>query len=178
DPAYVDSLAAELAEIPHPETGEPAFQVLRKEELWSGPFLGKAPELMLLTHDERINVDPSRRRWTEAFERHERLDPEVSYGYSGHHGVTGILAATGPGIQPADVPDDSQIVQLPATILRLLGLSAEGLDGEPLAAILEEGAGTTSESVAAAQREASDEPVYSEEDERQMVERLRDLGYE
>ena len=25
---------------------------------------------------------------------------------------------------------------------------------------------------------ASDEPVYSEEEERQMVERLRDLGYE
>ena len=114
-----------------------------------GPFLDKAPELMLIPHDERINVDPSRRRWTQAFERHEQLDPEVSYGYSGHHGVTGILAATGPGIQPADLPDGAEIVQLPATILRLLGLSAEGLDGEPLAAILEEDAGATAETVAA-----------------------------
>jgi predicted AlkP superfamily phosphohydrolase/phosphomutase len=179
DPAYIDKLAAELAEIPHPETGEPAFDVLRKEELWSGPFLDKAPELMLIPHDERINVDPSRRRWTEVFERHEKLDPEVSYGYSGHHGVTGILAATGPGIQPADLPDGAEILQLPATILRLLGLSADGLDGEPLAAILDEDAGATAETVAAeTQHEASDEPVYSEEEERQMVERLRDLGYE
>ena len=93
--------------------------------------------------------------------------------------MTGILAATGPGIQPADVPEGSEIMQLPATILSLLGLSAEGLDGEPLAAILEEDAGDAAEAVAAeTQREASDEPVYSEEEERQMVERLRDLGYE
>jgi len=179
DPAYIDALAAELAEIPHPETGEPAFQVLRKEELFTGPFLDKAPELMLLPYDERINVDPSRRRWPEPFERHERLDPEVSYGYSGHHGVTGILAAAGPGIQPADVPDGAEIVQLPATILRLLGLSADGLDGEPLAAILDEDAEPAAAVVAAdTARKASDEPVYSEEEERQMIERLRDLGYE
>src|SRR5262249_56072908 len=115
-PAYIDALAADLAEIPHPQTGEPAFQVLRKEELFKGPFLDKAPELMLIPYDERINVDPSRRRWAQPFERHERLDPEVSYGYSGHHGVTGILAATGPGIRPADVPEESAIRHPPATI--------------------------------------------------------------
>jgi predicted AlkP superfamily phosphohydrolase/phosphomutase len=178
DPAYIDALAAELAEIPHPETGEPAFAVLRKEELYSGPFLDKAPELLLLPHDERINVDPSRRRWTEPFELHERLDPEVSYGYSGHHGVTGILAAAGPGIEPADLPEDTEIVQLPATILRLLGVAAEGLDGDPLETIDERGAPTAGVAAATRPHEASEEPVYSEEEERQMVERLRDLGYE
>jgi predicted AlkP superfamily phosphohydrolase/phosphomutase len=179
DSAYIDALAAELAEIPHPQTGEPAFEVLRKEELFTGPFLDKAPELMLIPYDERINVDPSRRRWTQPFELHERLDPGVSYGYSGHHGVTGILAATGPGIRAADVPEGSEIVQLPPTILRLLGLSADGMDGAPLEAILEADEGTAAEPVApASPREARDEPVYSEEEERQMVERLRDLGYE
>ncbi len=178
DPAYLEALAAELAEVPHPETGEPAFQVLRKEELYAGPFLDKAPELVLIPHDERIEVDPSRRRFETAFERRESLDPEHSYGYSGHHGVTGILAAAGPGIQPADVPEGAEIVQLPATILRLLGLSAEGLDGEPLDAILEEGAPAAGVAPAAAPREATDEPVYSEEEERRMVDRLRDLGYE
>jgi predicted AlkP superfamily phosphohydrolase/phosphomutase len=178
DPAYIDALAAELAEVPHPETGESAFQVLRKEELYSGQFLAKAPELVLIPYDERINVDPSRRRWTQAFERHERLDPEVSYGYSGHHGVTGILAASGPGIQPADLPEGAEIVQLPATILRLLGVAAEGLDGEPLAAILEADAPVTGVAPATPAHEASEQPVYSEEEERQMVERLRDLGYE
>jgi chorismate mutase len=75
------------------------------------------------------------------------------------------------------VPQGSEIVQLRATILRLLGVSAEGLDGEPLAAILDQETGAAA-AVAPEAREASDVPVYSEEEERQMVERLRDLGYE
>ena len=70
-------------------------------------------------------------------------------------------------------------MQLPATILSLLGLSAEGLDGAPLAAILEEDAGEAADTVASeTPQQARDEPVYSEEEEQQMVERLRDLGYE
>jgi predicted AlkP superfamily phosphohydrolase/phosphomutase len=178
DKPYIDALAAEIAEIPHPETGEPAFEVKRKEELWSGQFLDKAPELVLLPYDERINVDPSRRRWTEAFERHEKLDPEVSYGYSGHHGVTGILAAAGPGLELADVPDGAEIVQLPATILRLHGLSADGLDAAPLEDLLSDAAPAAGVATAAPSHEASEEPVYTEEEERQMVEKLRDLGYE
>ena len=178
DPAFVDALAAELAEIPHPESGEPAFAVLRKEDLYSGPFLDKAPELLLLPHDERINVDPSRRRFASAFERRESLDPEHAYGYSGHHGVTGILAAAGPRIEPADLPEGAEIVQLPATILRLLGVAAEGLDGEPLAGILETDAPAAGVAAATRAHEASEEPVYSAEEERQMIERLRDLGYE
>jgi predicted AlkP superfamily phosphohydrolase/phosphomutase len=180
DRRYLESLAAELAEIEHPATGEKAFRVLHKEELYSGPFVDRAPELVLLPHDERIHVDASRRPFESAFERKERLDPEHSYGFSAHHGVNGILAAAGPGIRPADhLPQDAEIVQLPATILRLLGLSAEGLDGDPLAAILEEGAGAAAATIASdAPQETSDEPVYTEEEERQMVERLRDLGYE
>ncbi len=95
----------------------------------TAPYLDKAPELVILPRDERIHVDSSRRAWPRAFELHDRLDPEVFYGYSGHHGLTGILAAAGPGIRPGSVPAGSEITQLPATILRLLGLAAEGLDG-------------------------------------------------
>src|SRR6185369_9322371 len=105
DPGYVERLATELAAIPHPETGEPAFQVLRRDDLYSGEFLEKAPEFVLIPYDERINVNPSRRRWKNVFEPHAKLDPEISYGYSGHHGVNGILAAAGPGITLGELPD-------------------------------------------------------------------------
>lgn len=137
DPRYADRLADELASIRHPDTGEPAFDVRRKEELYHGPYLGKAPELVLLPRDERIHVDSSRRAWSRAFERHERLDPEQFYGYSGHHGLIGILAAAGPGIRPGDVPTGTEITQLPATVLRLFGLASDGLDGPAIEAILE-----------------------------------------
>ena len=92
--------------------------------------------------------------------------------------MTGILAAAGPGLQLADVPAGAEIVQLPATILRLHGLSAEGLDGAPLEDLLEDAAPAAGIAAAAPSHVASDEPVYTEEEERQMVEKLRDLGYE
>jgi predicted AlkP superfamily phosphohydrolase/phosphomutase len=177
DPRYRERLADELARIPHPETGEPAFEVRRKEDLYRGPYLAKAPELVLLARDERIYLDSSRRRWAAPFERHERLDPETFYGYSGHHGLHGILAAAGPGIRAAELPQGAEITQLPATLLALFGLGAEGMDGAPIEAILED-AGEAVTKVAASSAAPSDQPVYSEEDEQRLIERLRDLGYE
>ena len=179
DPVFAEELAAALGAVPHPETGQPAFEVRRKDELYRGPFVEKAPELVILPRDERIYVDSSRRPWERAFDRHERLDPEAFYGYSGHHGVTGILAAAGPGIRTADVPDGAEIAQVPATLLSLLGVAPE-LEAPPIDAILEEasrGGGEPAVAVGGAAR-PSDESVYSEEEEARMIERLRDLGYE
>ena len=159
DPAAARRVEEALAAIEHPETGEPAFDVKRKEELYHGPLLHKAPELVLLPRDERIFVESSRRSWPAAFERHERLDPESFYGYSGHHGLNGIVAAAGPGITAGSLPENAEITQMPATLLNLLGVSSN-LDAAPLVTA------------------QVDEPVYSADEEAEMVERLRDLGYE
>jgi len=177
DLRFAERLAGELAAIPHPETGEPAFDVHAKEQLYHGPYLDKAPELVILPRDERIHVDSSRRDWPEAFERHEHLDPELFYGYSGHHGVTGILAAAGPGIRQGELPAGSEITQLPATLLALLGLAADGLDGAPIGDLL---AGTEETAAAPPPSQAapSEQSVYSEEEEEELIGRLRDLGYE
>ncbi len=177
DPRYADRLADELAEVRHPETGEPALDVKRKEELFHGPFLQKAPELVILPRDERIHVDSTRRPWTTAFERHERLDPEISYGYSGHHGLTGILAAAGPGIAFGAAPEGAEITQLGPTLCRLLGIELEGVDAAPIEEILVE-AGEGRRLASAARAPGPDEPAYSAEEEAVILERLRDLGYE
>jgi predicted AlkP superfamily phosphohydrolase/phosphomutase len=177
DPRFLERLAGELAAVRHPDTGEPAFDVLRKEQLYHGRFLDKAPELVLLPRDERIHVDSSRHDWPSAFERHERLDPETFHGYSGHHGQVGILAAAGPGIAPGVVPEHAEITQLPATVLRLFGLAAEGLDAGPIEDVL----AVSPERVRLidqAATEVTSRSVYSEEEEEQMISRLRDLGYE
>lgn len=177
DPAFENELAAALAAIPHPETAEPAFDVKRKEELYRGPYVARAPELVLLPRDERIHVDSSRRPWTRAFDRHERLDPEHFYGYSGHHALNGILAAAGPGIRPADVPAGAEITQMPATLLALLGLAAD-LEGAALEPIVENGAPREDAPARTRPSRGGEGSVYSEEEETKMLERLRDLGYE
>ncbi|MBD0289702.1 MAG: alkaline phosphatase family protein [Thermoleophilia bacterium] len=177
DRRFEEELVQALTDIRHPETGERAFDVRRKEELYRGPFLHKAPELVILPHDERIHVDQSRRHYAAAFERHERLDPRAQYGYSGHHGLRGILAAGGPGLSSGPLERDAEITQVPATLLSLFGLSMP-MDGVPLALAGE--AGGLNDAAARAEPAVGvvEEPVYSEEEEAAMAERLRDLGYE
>jgi predicted AlkP superfamily phosphohydrolase/phosphomutase len=156
DPRFEEELAAAVAQVLHPVDGTPAFEVKRKEELYRGPFLEKAPELVILPRDERIHVESSRRPWTSAFDRHERLDPRHFYGYSGHHGLRGILAGAGPGIAAGNLPDGIEITDLAGMILGLFGLEADGAETRP----------------------TGDGAAYSEDEERELVERLRDLGYE
>jgi predicted AlkP superfamily phosphohydrolase/phosphomutase len=176
DPAIAERIATELEAERHPETGEQLLRVLRKPDIYHGPHLDRAPDLIVLSIDERVHVDSLRRSGTPAIEVHDTLDPENAYGYSGHHGIDGILAARGPGIRPGTVPDGSGIVQMAATILRLHGIEAEGLDGAPIDAIL---AGEGDAVRVAAQGTAgSDEGVYSADEEAGILERLRDLGYE
>jgi len=181
DTRYAERLAEELGAIPHPETGEPVFTVLRRDDIYHGTHIDKAPDLMILPRDERIHVESSRRSWPAALEVHDHLDPENFYGYSGHHGQQGVFAAAGPGIRAAELPSGANIVQLPATLLALAGLAAPGMDGEPLYEILEieESSEITVTSASQSAAPASGaERAYSEDEEAQIVERLRDLGYE
>ena len=176
DPALAERIATELEAERHPETGEQMLRVLRKPDIYHGPHIDRAPDLIVLSIDERIHVDSLRRSGTPAIEVHDTLDPENAYGYSGHHGIDGILGARGPGIRPGRVPEGSGIVQMAATIMRLHGIEADGLDGPPIDAILA-GEGDAVH-VAAQATDGSDEGVYSADEEAGILERLRDLGYE
>jgi predicted AlkP superfamily phosphohydrolase/phosphomutase len=177
DTVLVAELAAALAGILHPETREPLFEVRTKHELFRGPFLARAPELFLLPYDERVHADSSRQLWNETFRRHERLVVRGSTSYSGQHALTGILAAAGPGIRPADVPDGTEIVSLPATLLALLGLSGQ-LEAGPIETILAPESISERREVAPGTRAPTEAPVYSRREEQEMIRRLRDLGYE
>jgi predicted AlkP superfamily phosphohydrolase/phosphomutase len=177
DAGFARELAEALGSIPHPETSEPAFEVKMKEEIYWGAFYEKAPDLVLLPFDERVHVESSHQQWPDVFERHERLLVRGSGHFSGQHARTGILAAAGPGIRSAHLPDTAEITQLPGTLLALLGVATE-LDGAPLEAILDPAAASERRPVGVAARTPVERPVYSKEEEARIVERLRDLGYE
>jgi predicted AlkP superfamily phosphohydrolase/phosphomutase len=177
NPRLADELAAALAEVVHPESGAPAFTVLRKEELYHGFYLHKAPELVLLPHDERIHVDSSRQRRTQAFQRHDRLFAKDTAHFSGQHAVTGILAAAGPGIANAELPPRCEITQIPATILALHGIAAalETSAIEPMFAADRSG---DRREVGPVDQTPVEQPAYTQDEERTIIQRLRDLGYE
>jgi predicted AlkP superfamily phosphohydrolase/phosphomutase len=83
-----DELAKVLLEFTDPETGDrPVGRVLRKEDVLSGPYLDRAPDLLLepaplysLTHARRL--------------------VEEADWLSGDHRPEGVYAMTGPGIAP------------------------------------------------------------------------------
>jgi predicted AlkP superfamily phosphohydrolase/phosphomutase len=177
DRRLADEIAEALAEIVHPESGEPAFAVLRKDELYHGFYLDKAPELVLLPRDERIHVDSSRQRWPEAFQRHDRLFARGTAHFSGQHAVTGILAAAGPGIAHVDLPSGSEITQIPGTILALHGIAA-ALDATAIEAILDPASAGDRRRLGPVPQTPVEPPVYTREEEESIVKRLRDLGYE
>jgi predicted AlkP superfamily phosphohydrolase/phosphomutase len=177
DEGLLNEVAGALAQIAHPETREPLFEVRTKHELYRGPFLDRAPDLFLLARDERVHADSSCQLWDDAFQRNDRLVVGRSTSYSGQHGLTGILAAAGPGIRKADLRYGAELVSVPATLLALLGLSAE-LETAPLEAILADDRALDRRAVAVTNQAPVANSAYTKEEEQEIVQRLRDLGYE
>jgi hypothetical protein len=91
--------------------------------------------------------------------------------------VTGILAAAGPGIANIDLPPGCEITQIPATILALHGIAAT-LDAPVIEPMLDPASSGERQEVGPVDQTPVERPVYTQDEERKIVDRLRDLGYE
>jgi predicted AlkP superfamily phosphohydrolase/phosphomutase len=107
-----DELAHALVQFADPQTGHrPIARVLRKEEILSGPYLDRAPDLLLqaaplysLTHARQM-VEPA--DWL-----------------SGDHRPEGIYALAGPGATPGLGPDIS-LADFAGQIVAAVGLEPD-----------------------------------------------------
>ena len=169
----LDELCAGLASVTHPTTGAPAFEVVRKEEVYAGPFIGRAPELIVLPRDERIHVASTPRPDAEPLQVLDDLEEGGSW--SGHHAVSGFLVASGSGIVRGSETDGATFGQMAATLLALHGLDAD-LELPAIREILEEAPKPVQ--VEAAAPDASAEDVFTPEQEASIVAQLQALGYE
>jgi predicted AlkP superfamily phosphohydrolase/phosphomutase len=125
-----DELARALLDFADPETGEhPVGRVLRKEEALSGPYLDRAPDLLLqaaplysLTHSRSL--------------------VEEADWLSGDHRPEGVYVMAGPGIAPGAGPEIS-LADFAGQIAGAVGLEADPEWGrtteeEPVAVFSEE----------------------------------------
>jgi predicted AlkP superfamily phosphohydrolase/phosphomutase len=173
DPTLLEELRAGLASVTHPTTGSPAFEVVRKEEVYAGPFIDRAPELIVLPRDERIHVASTPRPAAEPFQALDDLENGGSW--SGHHAVSGFLVASGSGILRGSEPEGATFGQMAATLLALHGLDAN-LELAPIRGILEEASEPVPVEAAAPATSAAD--VFTPEQEAAIVAQLQALGYE
>jgi predicted AlkP superfamily phosphohydrolase/phosphomutase len=137
-------VAAALLEFTDPDTGaKPIARVLRKEEALRGPYLDRAPDLLL---------EPAPLYSLT----HARAMVEEADWLSGDHRPEGIYVLAGPSAEPGEGPEIS-LTDYAARIAAGIGLEPDpGWGGR---------------------EEAQPVSVLSDEEERQIEERLRGLGY-
>ena len=152
-------------------------QVLRREELYHGPFLADAPDLIIIWHDYgywgRARYDQST---PELFETDFHWDFGV-LPISGTHRPEGILMARGPGIAAGKTITGAKLIDLAPTILAFLGMPVpRGLDGRVLESIFAPDTLTITYDEADA-LEGGREFAFSAEEEAKIKQHLTDLGY-
>ncbi|MBI5504799.1 MAG: alkaline phosphatase family protein [Deltaproteobacteria bacterium] len=174
-----DEIAEAVLAYRDPELGRPLVsRVIRREEVYRGARFEEAPDLILLPWDDAdifygLSDFGSSRIWDE------------TYRYSGMHRDNGVLAACGGAIARGTAPARASIVDVAPTVLHLLGqpvpddmdgrVLEELLDADFLAANPVQRRAVTDHGSGADQ--AMPQRDYSAEEEAEVLERLRDLGY-
>ena len=155
-------------------TGQPIIErVLRREEIYQGPYLDQMPDLLIQT-----------RGWEYMAFGHadfgsNRLAEPVR-GFSGHHRPHGILVLAGAGVRPGTRLEGAKIVDLAPTLLHAMGAPVpEELDGRVLVEAFA-GSPVSARPVAYSQAQVYKAPLAggpAGEEMAEMQEKLRGWGY-
>jgi predicted AlkP superfamily phosphohydrolase/phosphomutase len=153
-----------------PETGDAVIRAAyKREELYHGARLNNAPDIILHTDRSKYvsfgHAD---------FGSNKLIEPSI--GQTGHHTMDGIVILRGAGIPAGARLEGANIIDIAPTTLALMGLAVPAdMDGQVLFGAETRASGQ--EAGEQGSRGATDENPYSEEDEEQVMERLRELGY-
>jgi predicted AlkP superfamily phosphohydrolase/phosphomutase len=169
-----DEIIARLQELRDPQNGQPIMtEIYRREELYAGPYLDEAPDIIVLPHNLEYQA-----AGTSAFMHNRILG--LPRGNAGGHRMEGIWLLKGPGLKGGVRLEGARIVDLAPTLLHLLGLPAPtDMDGRVLSEAFEPG----SPLLRAGRREGTacmgrgKGEGYSPGEEEEIARRLADLGY-
>lgn len=192
----LEDLSQRLMAMADPETGQTVVEmILRREDVYDGPYADQAPDLLFFTRDMEYKA-----MGLSDFSSHRVFNPV--YGCTGHHRMDGIMIWRGPGvIREGEWVEGARICDLAPTILYIFGQPVPPeMDGQVLSDIFTpefrtqhplvrfESDRTATKGVRAGSQRRSSKPsaggdgqeeeeAYSEEEEAQVAEMLRALGY-
>jgi predicted AlkP superfamily phosphohydrolase/phosphomutase len=179
-PDLLDEVIDGLMTITDPATGQPVFAgVHRRDEIYSGPAIGRAPDAIFDPWSAGYRIAPGREEGPNTVIAPAPL-AGVETAWSSDHRPVGIFVAAGPHIEKADTsPDELSIYDVCPTALALLEQPIPaGLDGRVATEFLDPGFLNRSPLRRAdtpAVRDAGGN--YSEEEATAVAQHLRDLGY-
>jgi predicted AlkP superfamily phosphohydrolase/phosphomutase len=178
-------ICTRLMALEDPMTGEKVVKrVYRREELFAGPFLSKAPDLIAHWGDAGYHsVQRFGKKENSIFSNDLRFHL-TDLAFSGCHRLNGLFAIKGEGVESGKEIKGARIIDLAPTILYLLGLPlVSEMDGR----VLEDAVSRRYldanpicyEEISLDKEEVGEvkEDVYDEEESKRVAERLRGLGY-
>jgi len=126
-----DELISKLFTLKDPETGERIIEaVYKKEEVYSGPYLNEAPEIIFLIKKEY--------GLTTFLDLSAPIIEKISSPVGTHH-IDGIFLAYGPSIKKGYKIENTKIYDVAPTILHIFDLPIPNdMDGRVLTEIFEE----------------------------------------
>ncbi|MBC7263239.1 MAG: alkaline phosphatase family protein [Chloroflexi bacterium] len=172
--AVREYLIAALRELRDPHTGKPIVdRILRKEEVCSGPYFDRSPDLYVVMDGYRYISFP-------LFASRVDVITQQIRGDSGSHRQHGVFIAHGRHIRAGTQVAGARIVDIAPTILYSMGVPVpDDMDGRVLTEIFEPGY-SLSHAIQYSKTEpapAMTEYTMSAEEEQEVLDRLRDLGY-
>jgi predicted AlkP superfamily phosphohydrolase/phosphomutase len=179
DPADYDKVCTQATEavlrLTDPTTGGPIIErVLRREEAFEGPYLDLAPDLIVVPKPG-YEFSTSVFQDTDSVVRENRLGRD----HTGSHTMDGILILSGPGVMQSRL-EGARLVDLFPTVLAWLDVPVPGYsDGRVLAEAFAEPISVQvgEETLEPGGAFGPGEQAYSEEEAREIEERLKALGY-
>ncbi|MCI0394403.1 MAG: alkaline phosphatase family protein [Chloroflexi bacterium] len=175
--ALAAELREQLARIEDPDSGRPLLSgVYAREQLYSGPAVAYAPDLVLDGYSSPWNICTPYRREAKAEKAFTRYFVESRANY-GWHSRDGIFAFAGVDFATGRVANDRHVMDVPATLLHLYGIPVpKDYDGQVMSETLAE-----QRAVSFQPGDADDElfpnGAYSAEETEEIMEHLRVLGY-
>ncbi|RME45666.1 MAG: hypothetical protein D6795_16355 [Deltaproteobacteria bacterium] len=172
-PGVVEEIVAGLRDLRDPESGEPVIgEVWRREEVYSGPFLEQAPDVVFLPRTMRYKA-----MGVVDFPSNRTIEPV--YANPGDHRMSGILIAQGRGFQRGVHADPARIIDLAPTILHLMDLPIPaGVEGRVLTGMLApDHARRPIRRLPPSPTAVSSAPSNRGEEEERLRDLLRNLGY-
>lgn len=179
----LNEISLRLGGLRDPDTGERLIEgVYRKEELYCGPFVDRAPDLVIRWKDYSCytSTSPGRERG-DLFGEHLMIDSS-GFRHVGTHRLEGIFVASGDMVRKGAAIKGARIVDLAPTILFALDRPIpEDMDGRVFTDIFKDEflKGRRPRYVSSDKdgTGGKDHRSYTEDEARDVEERLKGLGY-
>ena len=108
-------------------------RVWRREEIYQGPRLQDAPDVVALERDGYLVLN-----WVPAPDAGRAVYPADENFFSAYHRSNGILIARGPGIVPGRTVEGARIIDITPTLLAIFRVPVpDNVDGTVLTQLFE-----------------------------------------